>query len=248
MPSKTDSFVRLYRIDQQIRSLSGRLKTAQAYLNRVDHELRTLSAKRDALRKKMKDLATLEAGLESEAESIEARINHLREQMNSARTNKEYVTFQSELSTFKAEKDKIETDALTKLGEVDTVREELARTEAETAEREKIREVAVKDVEARQKEIGSRLDELESDRRKAASEVDQEAMAIYRDFWENDDEPMAEIIEEDRRRHEYCCGECNMSLPVQAVNRVLGTGTVTTCSSCGRILFAGEELRDRFRS
>lgn len=248
MPTKTDALVRLYRIDQQIRSLTGRLKSARTYLNRIDSDLHALNTRRDALNKKQRELSALEANLENEVASIEARVTHLRTVMHSAQNHKEYSALQSELNTYKGEKDKIETQALQKLGEVDTVRAQLTEIDNEYTERAKIREVAARDVEARQQEIGDRLSELEAERTLALKTVDQSAMAIYRDFWEADEEPMAEIIEEDRRNQEYACGECNMSLPVQAVNAVLGRGDVTTCPSCRRLLYVGEELRDRFRS
>ncbi|MFW5652644.1 MAG: zinc ribbon domain-containing protein [Planctomycetota bacterium] len=248
MPTKTESLLRLYRIDQQIRSLSSRLKGAQGYLTRIDRDLSALAARRDELRKKQKEFTALEAGLENEAETLESKIVGLREQMNSAQTSREYTAFQNELNTFKAQKESLENDALTKLGEMDTIKEELEKLEAEVAEREKVRDVAMRDVESRQAEVGDRLKELEAQRLEAARNVDQEAMVIYADFWENDDEPMSEIIEEDRRNHEYSCGECNMSLPMQSLSRVLSTGAITTCPSCQRILFVGGELRDRYSS
>ena len=56
---------------------------------------------------------------------------------------------------------------------------------------------------------------------------------------------LAEIEEQDRRRMEYTCGACFMSLPIQVVNATLtAQDKPVTCSSCGRILFAKAELKE----
>ncbi|MEM7623622.1 MAG: hypothetical protein AAF235_10530, partial [Planctomycetota bacterium] len=48
-----------------------------------------------------------------------------------------------------------------------------------------------------------------------------------------EDEAMAPIEVQDRKRHEYTCGNCMMSLPVEAMSTLLGSGELTTCVSCG---------------
>jgi predicted nucleic acid-binding Zn-ribbon protein len=55
---------------------------------------------------------------------------------------------------------------------------------------------------------------------------------------------MAPIQEIDRRRMEYACSSCNVSLPFNLVNTIMADrDKVTQCEGCLRILYATEDLR-----
>ena len=60
-----------------------------------------------------------------------------------------------------------------------------------------------------------------------------------------DGDVMAEVLEVDRRRREYACGECSVHLPFDQVNRITGNADeVLQCETCMRILFVSEEFRE----
>lgn len=247
--STTEKLLKLYRVQQQLQSLRSRVDQAERYLGAQERQLRELQTQRDSLESQRRQLNAVAHNLEVEAQTADQRIEKLREQMNSAQNNKEYTALRTELSTVKIEKDKLESSALERMGEVDSLDTELAQIKATVAEREKIREVARRQLDERRGEIAQRLAELEIERSAAAAEAPPEALVEFEQLvgW-HEGEAMAEIVETNRRRMEYSCGACNMALPIEKLSALLSSGALTKCTSCGRILFIGEEIREQFVS
>jgi predicted nucleic acid-binding Zn-ribbon protein len=60
-----------------------------------------------------------------------------------------------------------------------------------------------------------------------------------------DGDVMAEVMEMDRKRREYACGECSVHLPFDQVNRITANADeVLQCETCMRILFVSEAFRE----
>lgn len=245
--STTDRLLILYRIDQQIQGLSSRVQSARRYAQTQARQLSELEARLTAARTQSRQLAASAANLENDVRTLEERIESLRKRMNEAHSAKEYKATLTELNTVKADRERIETEAIEALGKVDAMNAQIAEIESQIEQRRKVHDVAVQQLQREEDEIASRLTELKERRTEAVRAVPTDAM---RDFEQlsrrTDGEPMAEIIEEDRRRQEYCCGACNMTVPVEVVSVLLGRSSLANCPSCRRILFMSDELRQHF--
>jgi predicted nucleic acid-binding Zn-ribbon protein len=242
----TDALVRVHRVDKQLRDLRARLRAAERFLKDQDSELGQLDAKRASLEAQLRQTEAAGAERESEAARLQARVDQLREQMNSAKTNKEYKAFLAEVNTFKADKDRVDEEELELLAKVDELKEALAGLNRQRDERSKMRGVAASDRDQRSDEIKGRVEELQAERDKLAADVPAEILGQYEALVRQlDDEAMAPIEELDRKRHEYSCGACMMSIPVETVSELLTAGDkISRCVSCGCILYIEPELAD----
>ena len=186
---------------------------------------------------------------EGEAAQFEQKVAKLREQMNAAQTNREYKAFLLEINGFSAEQDKEESAALELMAEVEAMEAEHASLGAQRAEREKVCEQAQQDRDARESEIAGRLAELEDDYAKRLAEVPADALAVYRELLaiDPDEDPMAPIEIQDRKRHEYTCGACMMTIPMEPVSGLLSHGGMFRCPSCQVILYLEEETAQKLQ-
>jgi predicted nucleic acid-binding Zn-ribbon protein len=245
--SVTAKLLRVHRVDQQLRGLKSRVDGAQKFLDEQEKLLAGLQTKLDALQAQARQLKAVAHNDETELATIDARVGKLRDQMNSAKSNKEYSAFQVEIGTLKADREKIETRALESMSKLDEVTKGLATVETERTERKKIRDVAKSERDARQAEIKERLKELEAERAEAAKDVPAEALrALEAAVRRHEDDAMAAIEEHSRRNMDYSCGACQVMLPVELVSSLLSRGGVTLCSNCGAILYIEQELRESF--
>jgi predicted nucleic acid-binding Zn-ribbon protein len=241
--SVTEKLLRVFRVDQQLQGLQSRLRAAERFLEEQDRQLRELQAAAESVAAQLRQIQVLVADEEGEVARIDARIASLREQMNRAKTNKEYQAFLVEVNTLKIERDHAEQDALEQLTKSDELKKQLAELTAQVAEREKVRAVAVSDRDKRAQEISGRLNELKAERAKLVAEVPADALALYQELQRiRGDDAMAPVEEADRRRHEATCGSCMMSLPVETLSTLISGKSIVRCVSCGCILYIEKDV------
>lgn len=241
----TAKLVRLHRVELNIRGLTGRLESAQRYLDAQESRIRELDASIESVGAQLRQLEAKASNEESSARDVETRIAALREKMNQATSNKEYSAFLTEINTLKADKSLIEEKALEQMTKVDELREQLNALRAQRDEREKVRVIARTQRDEREAEIRDRLEELKTERDREAGEVPAEALSTFEArVAAGEPDVMAPLEEHDRKRMEYACGSCQVLLPIEKLNGLLGHGRLTTCSACGAILYLEDAVRE----
>ncbi|MCX5688446.1 MAG: hypothetical protein NTV94_01410 [Planctomycetota bacterium] len=229
--------------------MQSRLKVAEGFLGQQVKELDQLEAGKKTLDAQLKQIGAVAGDHEGEAKRLEAKMEHLREQMNNAQTNKEYQAFLVELNTIKIEKDRSETAALDQMGKGEELRKQLAEIEDKKAQREQVRSVAAKERNERYAEIEGRLNELKAELVECVTDVPKDTMIMFQRLLDvRGDEAMGAIEIVDRKRHEYHCGTCMMAIPMEAVNGLLSGGRLTRCSSCQCVIYLTREDEERMRT
>ncbi|MDX2148330.1 MAG: hypothetical protein SFZ23_12485 [Planctomycetota bacterium] len=240
----TARLVKLFQVEKQLRGLKSRLGAAEQFLTDQLRQLEEIDARRSTLEAQLKQASASAANAEGETKRIDARMETIRKQMNDAKTNKEYKAFLSEVNTLKEERDKHETTALEQMAKVDGLRKQLDDLASQRAERERVRGVADADRSKRAEEIRERLAELSEERKRLAADVPETALkALERLVTTKGEDAMAPIEEQDRKRMEYTCGACMMSLPIESLNGLLTHGNLTRCVSCSSILYIEDTLQ-----
>lgn len=237
----TAKLLKVFQVDKQLRGLRSRLNAAEAFLKEQNRDLNQLAEKRQQIESGAKLAAAQAAERESEVKRLDAKLATLREQMNTAQTNKQYQAFLVELNTFKTDRDKIESAAIELLAKAEDLRKQLGEIDSRRTDREKVRGVAQGDRDARFAEIEARLKELQAQRDQAAAEVPKDVLAKYNRLLEQRGEDAMGAVEvQDKKRHEYTCGVCQMSVPIQTMNGLLSDGRLTLCASCQCVLYLDE--------
>lgn len=242
----TDNLHRVFVVDQQIRGLQTRFRASERFLAEQDRQLGQIETNHKALQSQLRQLTATSSNAEGEAARLEARITELRERMNGAKTNKEYKALLTEVNTFKEQKTGVESEAIGQMETIERLRAQIAELEASKAERAKMRQVAAADRDQRAEEIKDRLAELQARRDELVSGVPQAVLTTYAELVHlRAEEAMAPIEIADRKRHEFHCGSCMMSLPVESMSALLSHGELTRCVSCGCILYLEETTREK---
>lgn len=242
--SVTEKLLKVYRVDQQITGLQSRLRAAERFLAEQEQQLQTLTQRQTAIAGQLRQASAVAADAEGEIGRLDERINELRERMNTASTSREYKAMLAEVNTLKEQRAAHETRALGMMEKAEAMRGETTQLDDAAKERERVRGVALAERDERAGEIKGKLEELKAERRSLASEVPAGALSTYEALVKRlEDEAMAPIEVQDRKRHEYTCGACMMSLPVETMSTLLGSGDLTTCVSCGCILYLDESAK-----
>ncbi len=243
-----EKLLALYQVDRQLRGLSNRIDSSRQHLRAQQVKLDELESRKRALEDERRRFKADVAGHEAEIKGYDEKINRLREQMNQAKTNKEYTAFLTEVNTFKADRGKIEEQTLEQMSKIDALDVQIVELETALAERQRVRAAAQEEVAQRERDAADRLNELEEERKLKAADVPSEALSEYnRVINLVDDEPMAPVVEENRRRMEYSCGACCMAVTAETFNALMVGQRLVTCSNCGVILYVEPALADSIR-
>jgi predicted nucleic acid-binding Zn-ribbon protein len=240
-----ESLLNLYRVDVQVRGLRSRLTTAERHLSAQTKQLNDLQQQRQELQTRRRHLQATIANLEVETKAIDERLEKLRNELNSASTNKQYSALLAELNTVKAQRTGVEDRTLQDLEQLDKIEEQLKALEAQITEKTKLRDHAQAQLDERRHDVGHRLSELETERQAAAAVIPVQTLSIFEHLAEDyEGEAMAPLEEVDRRHREYACGACNMHVPFEQVAMLTSkTDALVRCPSCIRILYMQEEMR-----
>ena len=240
-----DDLHELFLIDQQVRGLSGGLNSANSHARSQQAKIQQFTAQLNELNGQLRQTQATEQNLENDAASIDARITKLRDQMNAAKTNKEYSALLVEVNTLKADKSKIDDRAMELLGQIDKLKSQIEAVTAKIAEQEKIKSHAEAEVARRQTEVGEQLQELQRRRAVAASKVPPTELGVFERLADTlEGEAMAPVQQEDPREMEFVCGGCYMSIPMERVNQLYNADRMVRCTSCTRILYLSQEVKE----
>ena len=240
-----DQLRELFLLDKQVRGMRSRLDAAIRRTQAQQNKREQLQRQHDELAAQLKQVQVKAATLEHQASEMDGRISKAREQMNSVKSNKEYSALLVEVNTLKVDKSKVEDQALEQMNEVDTLKQRVTEMEEKIQEQSQLESMSQSEVQSARDEVGSKLDELTRERDAAAEKLPPEVRNMFNrlaDAYEG--EALAEIEEQDRRRMEYTCGGCYLSLPVERVNAVMTRrDEVVTCPACNRILYINQDLQ-----
>ncbi len=239
----TKQLLSLFVVEKQLRGLQSRLGSADRFLKEQTSQLAQIDTKLAATEGQLRQLQVQTGDAEGEMARLDARMAVLREQMNSTNTNKEYKAILTEVNTLKAERDRHEQTALEQMTKIDAIKGQVALLKEEREQREKMKKVAENDRRTRESEIAGRVSELKAERAAAAQGISKSSLALLERLLETrGEEAMAPIEVQDKKRHEFTCGSCQMSLPVETFSGLMNNGKFTTCVSCGCILYIEEEV------
>lgn len=243
--SLIDNLINLFRIEGQVRGLRSRVESAQRYLAAQTRQVTDLETQQRELESRQLQIQARIGNLEGETQSLDERLEKLRNELNGATTNKQYTAVLTELNTAKLARSELEDRELQEMELTDSNKERLEVLAGELQERRKIQAQAEQELSNRRSEVGERLAELEAERDGAAAMIPARELKVFNELADAyDGEALASIEEIDRRHREYSCGACNMILPFQSVSQLLNSGdTLVRCTACDRILYLQEETR-----
>lgn len=241
-----NALLALHQTERQIRALRSRVDSAQLYCTMQHRKLDEVGQRQSDLMTKKKQRQAHIGTLETEAQTVEERLCKFREDLNAATSTKEYHGLLNEVNSQKDIKRGLDDQALQEMAEIEKIDQELTDLESQQAERTTVVEKATQDLAEREAEVSDQLQTLERERDMKRADVSDGVLDRYESLLDDlDGDVMAEVLEIDRRRREYACGECSVHLPFDQVNRITGNADqVLQCETCMRILFVSEEFRE----
>ena len=236
-----EGLIKLQRVENRLRAEKSKLARSRRSVLFQENQLRTLQSGLEAKKEEIKMTRIQIDRLELELKERDQQISKLRNQLNLARTNKEYSAILTELNTAKADDSKLENQVLELMKNIEVDNEDCAKIQAQIDEQKARVEEARTEAEVKGAEYQKEIDAIEKEWQQTSEGIPQKALGIFQRVAETyDGEAMAAIEQTNESVANYSCGGCFMGLPAEMVNVLTNNDEIVRCSNCTRILY----LRD----
>ena len=237
------ALVKLFRADQALREAQARLHAAARNVRVQERKVAELAEKLKLAQSKLKEQQALAGQLDLDLKTRDAHIERLRTQQQTAKNNKEYQAFLVEINTAKVDRNKVEDETLKVLEIVERGQNEVGAMQLQLdAEQKKLAQLQAESGET-VSQLTAEVEALRPARESAAGAVPPRPRDAFERLAERyDGEALSPIAKPDRRREEYVCSACNMSLVADVYNKLHSRDDLVVCPSCGRLLYIPEDL------
>lgn len=219
--------------DRKIRTLKLELKLAPTERKEFEDKQADAIKKLDATKLKAKEVEVERKKLENEVQSKKDTIAKFQTQKFQTRKNEEFQALNNEIKRYEGEISKIEDRELELMETADKMKEEVAATDKETQAVKAQVERQLTNIAGKIEAVAVQLKEIEADREKLATNVEEDLLDIYNRLFASKQEAVVAL------EHGVCMG-CHMTLTTQTMVRVKGNREIVNCEQCGRILYPGE--------
>ena len=237
------ALVNLFRADQQLREAQARLDSASRSVRMQERRIAEITEKLKLAQSQLREQQTRSAQFDLEVKMRDAKIDKLRTQQQNAKNHKEYQAFLTEINTEKLDKGKLEEQLLKVMEDVEKTQAQVKDLTASLESEQKRYAETKAQLGGKLSELQAEVDQLKPRREAAAAALPAKAVDAFDRLCERfEGEAMGAIGKPDRRREEYICGACNMSLVADIYNRLHSRDEMVFCPNCRRLLFIPDEL------
>jgi predicted nucleic acid-binding Zn-ribbon protein len=219
-------------------------------LSTLTEELTHIPVERQQLQGKAAQAqSSLEAGklrvkqLESERKKLELDVDAKKQliekyslQQFQTKKNEEYRALAHEIVLCKEAISKLDDQQLELMEQGESAQKEVAGITYATAEMKRTLDSRLADLAAREKNLQTEFNELETNRDELAGAVDDSARSRYERLFKHKGQNVVVGIQHG------VCGGCHMQLSRQIVVTCQAEQEITTCPNCGRILYYTRDM------
>lgn len=183
-------------------------------------------------KKTLQEIGVEAKNLELDVETRRNTITRLKQQQFETRKNEEFQVLGHEVERYAAQIDDLETKQLEVMEKADAQRAVLDAAEAALAKSQKVVDEDLAALVARAKNLEEEKIEVEADRARLASEVEEELLSLYdRLLIKKKGLAVCPV-------HAGQCGGCHVKLIPSTMVKVHAEREIAQCENCGRILYS----------
>ena len=234
MQPELEQLLILQNRDQKIKQIRTEVKTVPQQRTQLEAHLAASAAHLEAVKLKSRQLEVDRKKLELDVGTRTESINRLKTQQYETRKNEEFRAIGNEIERYAKEISAIEDRELELMEQGDILKAELAAEDLKVGTTRESVARQISDLEAKEKALAERLEELTKERAEIAGRVDEDILSRFERLFASKGDAAVVALE-----HEVCTG-CHMKITAQTAHRVKGGREIVSCEQCGRILYWAE--------
>lgn len=218
--------------DMKLQQVEGLLVSVPLERQACQARIEELKAKIEGTRLRVKELEARSKGIESEMASIEAQVIKYKNQQLQVKKNEEYQALTHEIGAAGERISALESQELETLYELDEAKKQQVEDEKAFAERIEREKQSIARLDEQEAQLKGQLEGARSAQADAEAELDNPSRSKYRQVARGLKFPVVvELVDR-------TCRGCHMRVSNAVDSEVRAGSEITTCDSCGRILYS----------
>lgn len=231
MQAEIEQLLVLQDREQKIRQLQNEVKTIPQQRARLDAQLAAANASLESAKQRARQVEVERKRLELDVGTRNESIARLRTQQYETRKNEEFRAMGNEIERYEKEIRQIEDQELELMDQTDKLKVEIAAEDKKAAGARESVAKQVTDLDAKEKALEARLQELTRERAELASRVDEDLLERFERLFRSKGDAAVVGL-----RHDFCTG-CHMKVTTQTSHKARSGREIVNCEQCGRILY-----------
>jgi hypothetical protein len=219
--------------EQKIRQIQNEIKTLPLQRKSLESQKAASQAGVEALKHRAREVEVHRKKLELDAGVRTDTIAKLRTQQYETRKNDEFQAMGNEIKRYEDEIRKIEDEELELMDQTDKLKAEVSVEEKKAAATGESIARQTTDLDAKEKTLDARLQELTRERDDLAAKVDEDLLDRFHRLFASKGDAAVVALE-----HDVCTG-CHMKVTTATAMHVKHGTEIVSCEQCGRILYDG---------
>ena len=233
-----DVLEHIHLIQTRLAELNGRLRRGPVLLKTQEGNIQKCMAKLEQLQTEHRSLATEAKQREMDVAAHDQAIARRKQQLQEAKTNKEYQALQLQIEADVAARSALDDVALEAMEKVDKFAPNFPPAEAEVKKAQELYETTKKKFLAEKPQIESEITDYSEQLQTEESKLPKEFREVYNRLTRSVGGANALAVVEGQKY----CGGCNHQIPVNSLAHILAKKPVV-CSSCARLLYVPADFQ-----
>jgi predicted nucleic acid-binding Zn-ribbon protein len=227
-----DVLEHIHLIQNRLSDLNGRLRRGPSLLKTQEGNIQKFAAKLEQLQAEHRTLLAEAKKKEQDVTAHDQAIAKRKQQLQEAKTNKEYQALQSQIQTDEAARGALDDVALEAIEKAEKFAQNFPPVEAEVKKAQELYETTKKKFLDEKPHIESDIADYNGQLQTEEVKLPKEFRDVYDRLIRSVGGANALAVVENQKY----CGGCNHQIPVNSLAHNLAKKPVT-CSSCARLLY-----------
>jgi len=227
-----DVLEHIHLIQTRLGDLNGRLRRGPVVLKTQEGNIQKFTAKLEKLQEEHHSLLAEAKEREQEVNAHDLAIAKRKQQLQEAKTNKDYQALQLQIQADEAARGVLDDGALEAMEKAEKFTKNFPPIEAEIKKAEELHETTKKKFLTEKPHIESEIADYNEQLRAEETKLPRDFREVYDRLVRSVGGFDALAVVENQKY----CGGCNHQIPVNSLAHILAKKPVT-CSSCARLLY-----------
>ncbi|MCL2710359.1 MAG: hypothetical protein FWE95_05720 [Planctomycetaceae bacterium] len=233
-----DVLEHIHLIQTRLADLGGRLRRGPSLLKTQEGNIQKFTAKLEQLQSEHRTLVAEAKKREQEVAVHDQAIARRKQQLQEAKTNKEYQALQLQIQADETARGGLDDAALEAMEKVEKFAENFPSAEAEVKKAQELHDTTKKKFLSEKPHIESEIADYSAQLQAEEVKLPKEFRDVYNRLIRSVGGANALAVVENQKY----CGGCNHQIPVNSLAHILAKKPVV-CSSCARLLYVPADFQ-----